>query len=245
MAKDGIHLPLGYLETTAEIYGIDLRGTYTWLVQGKNRKERTNVLQVLAKSAKLRGGLVTVIEPEGTQWRSFAASEGFEYLSGFEDYQTFFGTSFVPDFVSRNQKKKALLAKDMPEEEIYHRMREDRTRYLIITDLCRFAKMLHTEDRKLLEAQMTNLLDKGFLHNIYAFAGMNPDDRTEVLDNTIFRTFTAPKAGIHLGGRIPEQRIFDFSTMPFSEQNAPEKAGRGVTAPTEAEEWHRIVLPIA
>lgn len=74
---------------------------------------------------------------------------------------------------------------------------------------------------------------------------MNPDDRTEVLDNTIFRTFTAPKAGIHLGGRIPEQRIFDFSTMPFSEQNAPEKAGRGVTAPTEAEEWHRIVLPIA
>ena len=245
MAQDGIHLPVGYLEATAEIYGIDLRGTYTWLVQGKNKNERRNVLQVLAKSAKLKKSLVTVIEPEGTQWRSFAVSEGFGYASGFEDYKTFFESQFVPDFVSRNKKKNALLAKDLPEEEVYHRMREDDTRVLIITDLCRFAKMLHTQERKLLEDQMTNLLDKGFLHNIYVFAGMNPDDRVDVLDNSIFKTFTAPRAGIHLGGRIPEQRIFDFSSMPFYEQNAPEKNGRGVTAPTDTEEWHRIVLPIA
>ena len=76
LAKDGIHLPVGYQEDTAEIYGIDLQNTYTWLVQGKNKKERRNVLQILTRSAGLRGGRITVIEPEETQWRSFARDEG-------------------------------------------------------------------------------------------------------------------------------------------------------------------------
>ncbi len=243
LAGDGIHLPLGYREDTAEIYGINLQTTYTWLVQGKNKKERGNVLQVIAGSAALRGGRVTVIEPEETQWRSFARAEGFEYINGFEEFSNFFNTVYAPDFVRRNKIKRSCMDKDMQEAEIYRTLAEEDAWYLIITDLAQFAKMLHTEDRKIIEAQMTNLLEKGFLHNIFVFAGMNQDDRINVMDYSVFRAFTSPKAGIHLGGRISEQRIFDFSTMPFTMQNVPEKEGRGVTAPTETEEWHRIVLP--
>ncbi|MDO5131590.1 MAG: hypothetical protein Q4D81_01250, partial [Eubacteriales bacterium] len=245
LAKDGNHLPLGYMEQTAEIYGIDLRRTYTWLVQGWNKIERRNVLQLLAKSAALRGGLVTVVEPEETQWRGFAQSEGFEYLSGFEAFNEFFEKTFIPDFVSRNKVKQECLKKDYTEEEIYRRMAQEPARYLVITDLCQFAKMLHTDDRRVAEGRMKNLFEKGFLHNIYAIAGMNPDDRKDILDSTVFKAFTARREGIHLGGRINDQRIFEFPTMPFSEKTAPEKPGHGVTAPTETEDWHRIVLPIA
>ncbi|MBQ2641201.1 MAG: type VII secretion protein EssC, partial [Lachnospiraceae bacterium] len=245
LAEDGFHLPIGYLEETAEIYGINLRETYTWLVQSKNRNARRDTLQLLAKSAKLRGGRITVIEPEGTQWRSFSQQEGFEYLSGYEAFNTFFTTSYIPDFVGRNKIKNECLAGDMTEDQIYERMRQEGTIYLFITDLPRFISMLNTPERKVQNDQMTNLLDKGFLHNIYVFAGMSPEDRADVLDNSIFRTFTAPRMGIHLDGRMTEQRIFDFSTMPFAQQNAPEKTGRGVTAPTETEEWHRIVLPVS
>ena len=132
----------------------------------------------------------------------------------------------------------------MQERDIYQKLAAEETWYLFITDLSRFVKMLHTEERKIIEAQMTNLLEKGYLHNIFVFAGLNPDDRRDVMDFSTFRAFTSARAGIHLGGRIPEQRIFDFSTMPFTQQNAPEKAGVGVIAPTETEEWCRIVLPM-
>jgi S-DNA-T family DNA segregation ATPase FtsK/SpoIIIE len=244
LAGDGIHLPLGYQEETAEIYGIDLQNTYTWLVQGKNKKERRSVLQVLSRSAGLRGGRITVIEPEETQWRSFARDEGFEYINGFEEFGRFFNTVYAPDFVRRNGIKKDCMAKDMQEPEIYKTLSQEEPWYLIITDLVQFSKMLHTEDRKIIEAHMTNLLEKGFLHNIFVFAGMNQDDRMEVLDHTVFRAFTASKSGIHLGGRLTEQRVFDFSSVPFTIQNAPEKEGRGMIAPTETEEWCKIVLPI-
>ena len=136
------------------------------------------------------------------------------------------------------------MAKDMQEAEIYRALSQEEPWYLIITDLAQFAQMLHRGDPKIIEPQMTNLLEKGSLHNIFVFAGMNQDDRLEVLDHSIFRAFTAPKAGIHLGGRLTEQRIFDFSTVPFAVQNAPEKDGRGMIAPTETEEWHKIVLPL-
>ena len=244
LAEDGFHLPLGYREDTADIYGIDLRNIYTWLVQGKNKNERRNVLQVLAKSAGMRGGHVVVIEPEETQWRSFAHAEGYEYVNGFDEFNTFFSTKYAPDFIRRNKIKRECMEKDMQERDIYQKLAAEETWYLFITDLSRFVKMLHTEERKIIEAQMTNLLEKGYLHNIFVFAGLNPDDRRDVMDFSTFRAFTSARAGIHLGGRIPEQRIFDFSTMPFTQQNAPEKAGVGVIAPTETEEWCRIVLPM-
>ena len=213
-------------------------------MQGKNKNERRNVLQVLAKSAGMRGGHVVVIEPEETQWRSFAHAEGYEYVNGFDEFNTFFSTKYAPDFIRRNKIKRECMEKDMQERDIYQKLAAEETWYLFITDLSRFVKMLHTEERKIIEAQMTNLLEKGYLHNIFVFAGLNPDDRRDVMDFSTFRAFTSARAGIHLGGRIPEQRIFDFSTMPFTQQNAPEKAGVGVIAPTETEEWCRIVLPM-
>ena len=245
LVKDGFHLPIGYIEQTAEIYGINLRETYTWLVQSKKRDECKKVLQLIAKSAALRGGIITVVEPEGTQWRTFALSENFQYLSGFDSYYEFFEKELAPDFVARNKVKNECLHNDYTDDEIYQRMARECSRYLIITDLYQYVKMFFLNDTKIVGRQMTNLFDKGFLHNIYFFAGMNPDDRKSVLDNSIFNAFITPKAGIYLGGRIIDQKIFDFSIMPFHEQAALVKEGHGVTAPTENEDWHRIVLPIA
>ena len=243
MAKDGAHLPLGYREDSADVYGIDLRNTYTWLVQGKNKKDRRNVLKILAKSAGLRGGIVTVIEPEGTQWRSFAGNENFQYINGFDEFNDFFNKEYAPDFVRRNRIKNECLAKDMKDSDIYQRMAQEETRYLFITDLAAFTNMLHTEERDTIDKQMTNLLDKGFLHNIYVFSGMNQDDRINIIDFPVFAAFTAMKSGIHIGGKVQEQRIFDFSSMPFREQNAPIKPGCGIIAPTETEEWCTLVIP--
>ena len=243
MAEDGIHLPVGYQEDTADIYGIDLRTTYTWLVQGRNKNERRNVLQLLSRSAKMRGGRIIIIEPEENQWRSFAHAEKFEYISGFDEFNDFFNNKYAPEFVRRNKIKRECLEKDMQDHQVYQRLAQEETWYLFITDLARFVKMLHTEERKTIEAMMFNLLDKGFLHNIFVFGAMNHDDRRDIMDIETYRAFTAMKAGIHLGGKVQDQRTFDFSSMPFAMQSAAMKPPRGVTAPTDTEEWHILVLP--
>ena len=131
----------------------------------------------------------------------------------------------------------------MQDHQVYQRLAQEETWYLFITDLARFVKMLHIEERKTIEAMMFNLLDKGFLHNIFVFGAMNHDDRRDIMDIETYRAFTAMKAGIHLGGKVQDQRTFDFSSMPFAMQSAAMKPPRGVTAPTDTEEWHILVLP--
>ena len=90
---------------------------------------------------------------------------------------------------------------------------------------------------------MSNLFEKGFLHNIYFVACLNQDQRMDLMGKAVFEQFIRARKGIHLGGGVTAQRIFDFNGMPFSEQSAVEKPGVGAVPPCDNEPYHRIVIP--
>ncbi len=53
-SKDPAQLPLGYNEANAEVYSVDLSRTFCYIISGKSRSGKTNVLKVLACTAALK-----------------------------------------------------------------------------------------------------------------------------------------------------------------------------------------------
>ena len=134
----------------------------------------------------------------------------------------------------------------MEEQEIYGRMQQETPYFIFIADLTAFALALHSVQgmQDNLCGAMANLFEKGFLHNIYFFACMNQDQRMDVMGKDVYEKFVRSKAGIHLGGNVSAQRLFEFNGMPFSEQAAVEKPGVGAIPPTDNEPYHKIMIPL-
>ncbi len=78
-------------------------------------------------------------------------------------------------------------------------------------------------------AFMENILEKGYLHNIYFFGCMDSADYVNGMCYKGFQIFTGYKMGIHLGGYLGMQTVFSFSNIPYNELNKAMKKGIGVT----------------
>lgn len=244
--KDAQYLPVGYDMETAEIYSIDLARNYCYLISGKGRTGKTNFLKVLMCSAGLKEeARLIVVDFSGQELVKLSGDLGAEYIGNYQEYKTFL-QGFVPTFQARNRMKKQCISAGMEEQEVYKKMQQETPCFIFIADLVSFTTALHsvqgTQDN--LCGAMANLFEKGFLHNIFFFACMNQDQRMDVLGKDVFEKFIRAKAGIHLGGNVSAQRIFDFNGMPFSEQSAVEKPGVGAVPPTDNEPYHKIMVPL-
>lgn len=91
---------------------------------------------------------------------------------------------------------------------------------------------------------LTNLIDKGTLHNIYFFACMTPDARNRLMGKELFDYFVRDRRGIHFGGAVSQQRLFEFEGMSMAEQAAPEQPGVGAIPPAGNDSYHRIITPL-
>lgn len=78
-----------------------------------------------------------------------------------------------------------------------------------------------------------NITEKGYLHNIFIFAGYDYSSAAHCAGRKAFNHFTSYKAGILLGGNTASQRILDFSALPYSAQSKVTKPGTGLIPPNE------------
>lgn len=246
LLEDDRSLPMGYDAETAGIYALDLSRSYCFLISGKARTGKTNMLRVLAAAAKLKGSQVCFVEPGGAELKKFSQELGVDYVDSFEAYRDFMDRLLIPAFLERNRIKKECVGQGMEDEEIYDRMAIEMRYCIFIADLKAFVDMLYGEKgvRENMCGAMTNLFDKGFLHNIFFFACMNQDQRMEVAGKDAYEAFIRSKMGVHFGGNVAAQRIFEFGNMPFSEQAAVDKAGIGTIPPTESAPYCKIVVPL-
>lgn len=245
LAADDRSLPVGYDMETAQIYSVDLSRNYCYLISGKGRTGKTSFLKTLMCSAKLKGGELVVVELGGQELVKMAGDCGAEYIGSYESYMEFM-KRFVPIFQARNRIKKQCLSSGMEEGDIYRRLQQEKPYFIFIADLVSFTAAAHGTQgmRDNLCGAMANLFEKGFLHNIYYFACLNQDQRMDVMGKDVYEKFIRSKAGIHLGGNVNAQRIFDFNGMPFAEQSAVEKPGIGAVPPTDNEPYHKIKIPL-
>lgn len=245
LAADNRNLPIGYDLETASVYSIDLFRNYCYLISGKRQSGKTNMLKALMYGAKMKDGNLVVVEFGSTELQKTAGDLGAEYIGTYDEYMTFI-RGFVPVFKERNSLKKECLKMDMEKEELYVRMSQEKPWFIFIADLPAYTAQMHGPQgiRDNACGAMANLFDKGYLHNIFFFACMNQDQRTEIMGKDVYEKFVREKAGIHLGGNVAAQRLFEFTGMPYAEQSAVEKAGIGAIPPSDNEPYHKIIIPL-
>lgn len=245
-AKDDRTLPVGYNMETAAVYGIDLSKIYCFLVSGKARTGKTNLMKVMIRSAALRGEKIWVIESGAEELRQTAEEAGAEYLDSDQKVYHFF-ESIIPSFKARNQLKRQCVSEEMEEDAIYERMQEHEKYHIFIADLVSFVNNIYNPQPGVasMHGFVENITDKGALHNVFFYACFNQDNIKEVAGRRIYENFIRMKNGIHLGGKADEQRIFDFNSLPFMERSKAMKVGNGMIPSEEGEKPCRVVIPLS
>lgn len=243
MAGDDCHLPIGYNARNAAVYGIDLSRTYCYLIAGKSRSGKTNLLKAILQSALMRGGDIAVIDFGG----DFRISEGTDSLVKIDtDAKLFdFLIRLKPDFVARNQRKKADVRQGMSDREIYEDMQAFNARFILIADFADFVThVTKPEGTMEMKPFVENLLEKGCLHNVYWVACYNHDDVSKVAGSKLYDYFLRYKTGIHFGGNVAGQRIMNFDYVPYAEQTKALKPGIGMLPANEDEDVRKVVIPL-
>ena len=244
LAADDRHLPIGYNMKNAAVYGIDLSKIYCYLITGKARSGKTNMLKIMLKSAQMRGGDICIID-FNSDLMNIAEKEKLPVIDS--DLKMFqFFSDLLPDFKARNIKKRENAQAGMSDEEIYLDMRSYRAKFILIANLTDFVEHVqHPKDAGDVKGFVENILDKGSLHNVFWAACYNLEDVGKVAGTKIFEYFTRHKMGIHFGGNVAEaQRIMNFSYVPFKEQAKPQKPGIGMISSGDEENVGAVVVPL-
>lgn len=239
-------LPMGYNLETAAVAGINLKRCYCYLVSGKARTGKTNLLRILMRGAAEKKGNVIVIDFGGEELHGEAESLGADYISSVDEFYAF-AQKMIPVFKERNAIKLACKKEAMEEDEIFDRMSEMEPYFIFISNLVEYANVLHGEEARELNlyGAMTNFQEKGSMMNIYFFAAFNWEKRMEALGKSVYESFIHYKNGVHLGGYADTQSILEFQDVSFRILSSAEKAGCGITASDDMDASIRVVTPFA
>jgi len=244
--KNPALLPIGYHLETAAVTGIHLKQIYCYLISGKARTGKTNLLRILMRAAAEKKGKLTVVEFSGEELRGEAEKLGTRYIHSVDDFHTFV-QEMIPVFQERNALKLACKTQAMEEDELFEKMSKLEPYFIFLSDLVEYSKVLHgTEAQEInLWGAMTNFQEKGSMMNIYFFAAFNWDKRMEVLGESVYESFVKYKNGIHLGGYADTQNALEFQDVPFRILSAADKPGCGIMAPDDLSDSIRVVTPFA
>ena len=244
MISEGYMMPIGYDQKNATIYGIDLRRTYCYLVSGKARTGKTNVLRIMILAAQMIGGQIAVIDFDG-DLKAFADLAGAKYISTNQELFDYW-SSISDTFKSRNVKKRSYVADGYSDEEIYERMQEFEKIFIFIGSLPDFVTHVHNpgEGIGVMAPFVTTLLEKGAMHNVYWFAGFNQDEVSKAVGFDVYNSFIKYKRGIHLGGNVAAQRLLPFDYVPYTEQTKVFKPGVGMLPVDEENDTAKVVIPL-
>lgn len=78
-----------------------------------------------------------------------------------------------------------------------------------------------------------------------SISAYNQDQYTEVIGKPLYENLVRAKTGIHLGGNVSAQRVFEFSYIPYMQQSKVQKAGMGMIPSTnEEEKTQKVVIPM-
>jgi len=244
MQREGDCIPIGYDQKDASIYGIDLRRTYTYLVSGRSRTGKTNLLRVLAMAGAGMDAEIVLID-YAKEFTVLAGEVPVRHITSDQELFTYL-LELQPEFKKRNQFKKECVESGDTDEDLYVHMKQNRKIFILIGNLTDFAEHVSHPDEGVdaLAPFLTVLLERGAGHNVYWFAGFNPDDSAKAAGLGMYLSFTKYKTGIHFGGNVSAQRVLDFEYLPFNERSTVLKPGIGLLPMQEGDSTAKVVIPL-
>lgn len=245
LLSDDKHLPIGYDLSNAAIYGVDLSKVYCYLISGKARTGKTNLLKLLIHCARLKQGELVVIDYNDELGAQAEQNEA-EYITN--DAQLFdFCDRLLPKFKERNQVKKGCIQNGLSDEEIFAEMSGYERIMIFIANLPDFVEHAYKPAEGVGEMAgfLENLIDKGSLHNVYWFACFSQDDIGRVAGKKVFDQFVKYKNGIHMGGNVAAQKFLNFDYIQYIEQTKVQKSGIGMLPLVEDDlNVEKVVIPL-
>ena len=126
-------------------------------------------------------------------------------------------------------------------------MSQEQPWFVFVRDLTSLLRMMRAPGDwgQYIEDVLVNLISRGFMNNIYFVVGFDQDDRPEVSGLPVYEEFVRSCTGVHLGGNVAGQQLFDYNDMAYRDQSTPEKPGVGLVPPHNGEPSYRIILPQA
>ncbi|MBR0091361.1 MAG: hypothetical protein IJP92_06660, partial [Lachnospiraceae bacterium] len=245
--EKGDMLPIGYDAKYATIFSINLTRVSTYLITGKTRTGRSNLMKLLMYVASEKRGRHVVFDFDG-ELESLTQKLNMEQVSSASGVGNFFAGIFE-DIKERSVRRKELIKEGVSEDEIYAEMSSFEPLYLFIGKLSSFItqveKTKDETDVQDVSGFVGNILDKGDLIHVYWFADFNTDESVSMNGKTLYNMIIKRKTGLHLGGNVASQNIFSFNYMPFSEQSKSLKAGIGLVPEGDDEmRTRRVVIPL-
>lgn len=240
-------LPAGYYMKDAEIYSVDLARTYCYFISGKSRSGKTNMLKMLMHAAWQKQGELCVIEGGTSELVKLSEEYQAEYIK--DAGQLFrYLSRILPQFADRNKKKQKLLESGAEESEIFAQMSKEAPIFIFLADLGEFMQMVYKPGEGVgnMSGFVENIMEKGSLHNIYFIGCLKTEDQNLLAAYKAYHLFIGYKRGIHLGGNLVAQKIFNFQNIAFAQQSKVMKKGFGYV-PDDEEESNgiEVVIPLA
>lgn len=240
------YLPFGYNSEDASVYSVDLASTYCYMITGKSRSGKTNCLKIMIKSAAQSNSEICVIDTQSEELKMLCSEIGGKYISTKKEMFDYWN-ELIPTFKERNQKKRSYVSEGIDDYGIFCKMNEEKRIYIFVADYSDFIKTVYTPSADIgaMNGFLENIMEKGFLHNIFFIGCMNSDEISAVSGHRLYSIITSYKSGIHFGGNVFKQKIFDFSSLSFSEQNKSLKPGIGLVSSAEEGTVTKVIVPDA
>ncbi|MCD8157244.1 MAG: type VII secretion protein EssC [Clostridiales bacterium] len=157
------YLPFAYAAEDASVYSVDLWSSYCYLIQGRGRTGKKNVMKaMLFAAAKTENAETCVIELKGNEFGTTAQQLGVKYLGDERDVYEFFRDT-IPVFKERNAKKRAYQAEGMDAMEIAEHMSAEKKIFIFIADMAEFVNTIYhpSEGVGSMYAYLENITEKG------------------------------------------------------------------------------------
>lgn len=238
-------VPFAYNGGDASVYGVSLPLTYCYMITGKKRTGKTNVLKLLISGVAEKSGKKIVIENTVSELKNYPPAGGFRFLTTDREIFDFFN-ELTPAFIERNKFKKELVQQGYSDEEIFGLMQRFEPVYIFISDFADFLNSVYkpAEGIRDMSGFFENVFEKGYLHNVFFFACINTDDSSVFAGMKAYTHFVSYKTGVHLGGNLSSQRIFNFQNIPFSMMSKQSKKGEGLVPDADDDtKALKIVVP--
>lgn len=244
MVNSSEYLPIGYDADSAEIYSIPLRELYCFLIMGSKKTGKTNLMRICIQSAMKKTAKLYIIDSPKKSLSVYSNIENIAYITQEQDIFKCL-LDLKPIFVERNVKKNKLLQESIDEDAIFEQMCAEIPYFIFISELNWFASVVYGLESGT-SAFVENIIEKGFLHNIYFISELSLEKMDDATGYMMCQLFASYKMGIHLGGKVSENRFFSFEYLSYKEQEYSQKVGIGqLPGDRNKEGTKKVVIPDA
>jgi S-DNA-T family DNA segregation ATPase FtsK/SpoIIIE len=219
------HLPFAYEITDAKPEGIDLSKAFCCTIGGAARSGKTNMLKVFMRLAKEQDRKVYVFDGASRELETYAndiVADG--YMTTADELFAFMHNTMIPEFSRRNEKKAEFIKNGRKNADEYFSSMQKI--FVFIHDMSALCEAVYEREVDM-KGFMEQMIAKGDGHLIYFFACVSQNDMTGKYNTKhLMRGFISWKEGLHLGGKLDDQKVFDFD-IPVMERMKPLPPGYG------------------